>query len=82
MGIVNEIFLERMHVSVKNKKTNCYIYTRVSTAMQVDGYSILISKCWLCIDVEAILLIFVRESFFSFELSFLLRISDAVFHKA
>jgi len=24
----------------KNKKTNCYIYTRVSTAMQVDGYSL------------------------------------------
>ena len=23
----------------KSKKTKCYIYTRVSTAMQVDGYS-------------------------------------------
>ena len=22
------------------KKTKCYIYTRVSTAMQVDGYSL------------------------------------------
>ena len=22
------------------KQTNCYIYTRVSTAMQVDGYSL------------------------------------------
>lgn len=22
----------------KKKKTNCYIYTRVSTAMQVDGF--------------------------------------------
>jgi site-specific DNA recombinase len=24
----------------KSKKTKCYIYTRVSTAMQVDGYSL------------------------------------------
>ena len=24
----------------KKKKTNCYIYTRVSTAMQVDGFSL------------------------------------------
>lgn len=23
-----------------SKKTKCYIYTRVSTAMQVDGYSL------------------------------------------
>ncbi len=25
---------------MKTKKTKCYIYTRVSTAMQVDGYSL------------------------------------------
>ena len=25
---------------MKAKKTKCYIYTRVSTAMQVDGYSL------------------------------------------
>ncbi len=24
----------------KKKKTSCYIYTRVSTAMQVDGFSL------------------------------------------
>ena len=24
----------------KSKRTKCYIYTRVSTAMQVDGYSL------------------------------------------
>lgn len=23
-----------------NKRTKCYIYTRVSTSMQVDGYSL------------------------------------------
>lgn len=30
----------------KNQKT-CYIYTRVSTAMQVDGYSLEAVKCIL-----------------------------------
>ena len=29
-----------MGVNVLKKKTKCYIYTRVSTAMQVDGYSL------------------------------------------
>ena len=27
-------------MNVLKKKTKCYIYTRVSTAMQVDGYSL------------------------------------------
>ena len=29
-----------MGVNVLKKKTKCYIYTRVSTAIQVDGYSL------------------------------------------
>ena len=30
----------------KSKKTKCYIYTKVSTAMQVDGYSLVeLSRC-------------------------------------
>ena len=28
------------YLFMKAKKTKCYIYTRVSTAMQVDGYSL------------------------------------------
>ena len=27
-------------MQMMRKRTNCYIYTRVSTSMQVDGYSL------------------------------------------
>lgn len=27
-------------MQMMKKRTNCYIYTRVSTSMQVDGYSL------------------------------------------
>lgn len=39
-GIVKRNFFRKDACMAKSKKTKCYIYTRVSTAMQVDGYSL------------------------------------------
>ncbi|EEC58271.1 resolvase, N-terminal domain protein [[Bacteroides] pectinophilus ATCC 43243] len=32
--------MEIFHECIEKRKTKCYIYTRVSTAIQVDGYSL------------------------------------------
>ena len=32
--------MNKFEGEMQMKKKNCYIYTRVSTAMQVDGYSL------------------------------------------
>ena len=58
MNKVSQLQLERMRymspsdvdfttiggVNVLEKKTKCYIYTCVSTAIQVDGYSLDVQK--------------------------------------
>ena len=33
-AVINEV------IAMKNKKIRCYVYIRVSTTMQVDGYSL------------------------------------------
>ncbi len=37
---MKEADMWKYSMNVLKKKTKCYIYTRVSTAIQVDGYSL------------------------------------------
>lgn len=37
---MKEADMWKYSINVLKKKTKCYIYTRVSTAIQVDGYSL------------------------------------------
>jgi hypothetical protein len=54
----------------KTKKTKCYMYTRVSTAIQVDGYSLeaqkekmaLLHKIQLAMKFAAMKLLLSREN--------------------